>query len=389
MMSQILNSHQEQVINKLTTLLDIKYIYQSDTGLAGSNQTLLIVVLSGSCSALTQKLSAMVAKICQEETAMLYRIFPLDYAEEQLIADNLFFVYHCSWDKLIYQSPQAEPDRFQEYQISQNTPNNLQTSFKKESQKLGGFLEGATFFMDNHQLSHAAYMLHQYIELWFRFAALITMGKARKSHRIKELQTYIKDFAPDLGNLFDTEIEAEHSLLQLLDAAYITARYENHYHINSEQLQEILEKAKALEAMVTRIYTTLWAACTNPLTNPKERREPHASCAPPNDPERANFIQSLSERDFPSLKPHRVRTGLYTMELLTEGYLDTAYMIANLVKVCLLAMESDYCATRYIPDPEFNIKEVLGFILDMIPYNEMEMLDTIRDEALKTAIDDQ
>lgn len=380
---------QSQIISKLVALLDLKYIYQSDTGLSGSNQPLLIVVLSGSCSALTQKLSAMVAKICQEETAMLYRIFPLDYAEEQLIADNLFFVYHCTWDNCIYQSPQAEPDRFQEYQIPKNTPNNLQTSFKKESQKLAGFLEGATFFMDKNQLSHAAYMLHQYIELWFRFAALITMGKARKSHRIKELQSYIKDFAPELGNLFPTEIEAEHSLLNLLDAAYITARYENHYHINSEQLQSILEKAKALEAMVTRIYTTLWEACTNPLTNPKERREPPAPCPPPNATEKANFIQSLSERDFPSLKPHRVRTGLYTMELLTEGYLDTAYMIANLVKVCLLAMESDYRGTRYIPDPEFNIKEVLGFILDMIPYNEMEMLDTIRDEALKTAIDDQ
>ncbi|MFC5194763.1 HEPN domain-containing protein [Bizionia hallyeonensis] len=388
MMSQILNSHQEQVINKLTTLLDIKYIYQSDTGLAGGNQPLLIVVLSGYCSALTQKLSAMVAKICQEETAMLYRIFPLDYAEEQLIADNLFFVYHCSWDKLVYQSPQTEPDRFQEYQIPQSTSNNIQTSFNKESQKLAGFLKGATFFMDNHQGSHAAYMLHQYIELWFRFAALITMGKARKSHRIKELQSYIKDFAPELGNLFPTEIEAEHSLLNLLDAAYIATRYENHYHINTEQLQRILEKAKALEAMVTRIYTTLWEACTNPLTNPKERQKPNESCRPPNATEKANFIQSLSERDFPSLKPHRVRTGLYTMELLTEGYLDTAYMIANLVKVCLLAMESDYRGTRYIPDPEFNIKEVLGFILDMIPYTEMEMLDTIRDEALKTAIDD-
>lgn len=380
---------QSQIIAKLVALLDIKYIYQSDTGLAGSNQPLLIVVLSGSCSALTQKLSVMVAKICQEETAMLYRIFPLDYAEEQLIVDNLFFVYHCSWDKLIYQSPQAEPDRFQGYQIHQSTPDNIKTSFNKESQKLASFLEGATFFMDKNQLSHAAYMLHQYLELWFRFAALITMGKARKSHRIKDLQTYIKDFAPDLGNLFHTEIEEEHSLLQLLDAAYITARYENHYHINSEQLQRIMEKAKALEAMVTRIYTTLWEACTNPLTNPKERREPHASCAPPNATEKANFIQSLSERDFPSLKPHRVRTGLYTMELVTEGYSDTACMIANLVKVCLLAMESDYCGTRYIPDPEFNIKEVLGFILDMIPHSEMALLDTIRDVALKTDINNQ
>ena len=58
-------------------------------------------------------------------------------------------------------------------------------------------------------------------------------------------------------------------------------------------------------------------------------------------------------------------------------------MISNLLKVCIIAMEADCCSTRSIPEPEHNIKEVLGYILNMIPHNEMELLDVIRDLVLE------
>jgi len=57
-------------------------------------------------------------------------------------------------------------------------------------------------------------------------------------------------------------------------------------------------------------------------------------------------------------------------------------MISNLLKVCILALEVERFPTRSIPQPEHNIKEVLGYILDLIPHEEMELLDAVRDLAL-------
>ena len=54
-------------------------------------------------------------------------------------------------------------------------------------------------------------------------------------------------------------------------------------------------------------------------------------------------------------------------------------MVSNLLKVCILAMEYEYAPTRSIPDPTYNVKEVLGYILDLIPHEEMELLDVLRD----------
>tara|TARA_R110000868_G_scaffold346999_1_gene608103 strand:- start:3135 stop:4301 length:1167 start_codon:yes stop_codon:yes gene_type:complete len=383
------NSYREQVINKLTTLLEVKYIFKSDIVFEDYNKSLIIIVLKGNCSSLTKELSAMIAKIIQEETDFLYRIFSFEYAQQQLKEENLFFVHGCTWDKVIFHTSIAELDSFYEYHIPEKTLSIIQSTFEKECHKMAAFFDGATFFIEKNNLSHAAYMLHQYIELWFRYAALFIMGKERKSHSIKELQTYIKTFEPKIGNLFNSEIEEEQNLLKLLDDAYICTRYENNYHINLEQIYKIKEKANKIESITTLLFRNRLDACTKLMANPKEINIPKVQCSPPNDTEMSNFIKSLSEKDFSALKPYPFKKGLYTTGIVTEGYLDISFMISNLLKVCIIAMEAEYCSTHSIPEPEHNIREVLGYVLNMIPHNEMELLDTLRYLALETETNSQ
>ncbi|MBP0904137.1 HEPN domain-containing protein [Mariniflexile gromovii] len=383
-MDDEIHNKQNQIINRLNSLLEIKYVYESRVETAGIFKPLLIVILQENCSSLTKELSSMIAKIFQEETDFLYRIFSFEYALQQLKEENLFFVQGCTWGNVIFHNLDAELNIFHEYQIPDKTLSNLQSAFEKERSKIESFMDGASFFIEKNNLSHAAYMLHQYIELWFRHAALFTMGKERKSHCIKELQTYIKPFAPDFGNLFNTEIEEEQHLLKLLDDAYIGTRYENNYHINLEQIHKIKEKANKIESITTFLFKNRLDACSKLVANPKEINIPKAQCSPPNDIEISNFIKSLSEKDFSALKPYPFKKGLYTTGIVTEGYLDISFMISNLLKVCIIAMEAEYCSTHSIPEPEHNIREVLGYVLSMIPHNEMELLDTLRYLALET-----
>src|SRR5690606_14286112 len=188
--------HQEQIINKLKSLLEIKYIYKSSVKTEGFDTFLLIIILKGNCSSLAQDLSAMVAKIFEEQTKFLYRIFSFEYAERQLKEANLFFVHGCTWNKLVFKDAHADSDCFGEFYVTEKTLSHIQKDFEREREKIMAFWDGATFFIEKNNLSHAAYMLHQYLELWFRYAALFIMGKERKSHSIKEQQTYIKSFAP-------------------------------------------------------------------------------------------------------------------------------------------------------------------------------------------------
>ncbi|REE28014.1 hypothetical protein DFQ09_101856, partial [Winogradskyella pacifica] len=183
-MNKKTNSPIKQIISKLINCLEIKYIYKTEIVLEKESKTLLIVILQGNCSSLTKELSAMIAKIFQEETDFLYRIFSFEYAHHQLKEENLFFVHGCSWEKQIFYNPNSELDNFHEYYATGKTLNQIQSIFEKEHYKMAAFMDGAKFFVEKSNLHQAAFMLHQYIELWFRYTALILMGKERKSHSI-------------------------------------------------------------------------------------------------------------------------------------------------------------------------------------------------------------
>jgi hypothetical protein len=97
--------------------------------------------------------------------------------------------------------------------------------------------------------------------------------------------------------------------------------------------------------------------------------------------EEINFLDKISElakEHFHTLKRYPSKKELYTVNLITEGYLETSFMISSLPKVCITALDAERTSNRVVPEPDQNIKEVLGYVLNMIPYEEMEFLDKIR-----------
>tara|TARA_R110002153_G_scaffold139451_7_gene290049 strand:- start:32 stop:502 length:471 start_codon:yes stop_codon:yes gene_type:complete len=151
-----------------------------------------------------------------------------------------------------------------------------------------------------------------------------------------------------------------------------------------EQIHRIKEKANEVQSMTTLLFKNKLDACTKTVENPEESDIPKEQCSTRNDLEMSNFIKSLSVKDFSALKPYPFKKGLYSTGIVTEGYLDISFTISNLLKVCIMAMEAGNCSTRSIPEPAHNIREVLGYVLDLIPHNEMELLDTLRYLALET-----
>ena len=376
---------QDKIINKLKSLLEINYIYKSRIEENDSFKPLFIVILKGNCSSLTHKLSSMIAKIFQEETDFLYRIFSFEYARQQLKEDNLFFIRGCNPANLIYKSPNTE-NQIIDKTTDTNALNKIEGVFEKEHNKINAFLDGANFYIEKENFPQAAFMLHQYIELWFRCAGLFIMGKERKSHSIKELQTYLKAFAPVLGNLFNTEIEEEKNLLKLLDEAYIATRYLDNYHINKGQVQKILEKANGVYAHICGLFKDKMQACRNKLSDtqdPKKEPDTKKNVEPLTDyQEIRDKIQKLIKRKLYELKPGS-KKFYYKANFRIGGPADILYDIAGIKKVCIIALEyADSSYGRLIPEPHVNIQTALEHILQLLPFEEVECLEEIIEEYI-------
>lgn len=70
------------------------------------------------------------------------------------------------------------------------------------------------------------------------------------------------------------------------------------------------------------------------------------------------------------------------VSLRMSGYTDLSYLISDIVKTCVLALEN-LDASAAVSEPETNIAGVLSIILDLLPYEEFELLDAIRDTLLE------
>jgi hypothetical protein len=92
-------------------------------------------------------------------------------------------------------------------------------------------------------------------------------------------------------------------------------------------------------------------------------------------------LRELAAKHFALLESQNPKKGLDTLQLNLSGYSDVMFLMADIVKVCMLALEGETSSSR-IPEPATNISGVLGIILDLIPYEEAELLDTIRQQLL-------
>jgi len=93
-------------------------------------------------------------------------------------------------------------------------------------------------------------------------------------------------------------------------------------------------------------------------------------------------LRQLAEKHFVLLESHNAKKKRDTIQLNLSGYSDVMYLIADIVKVCILALEGDTSCNR-IPEPTTNISGVLGIILDLVPYEEADLLDHLREAVLQ------
>lgn len=98
---------------------------------------------------------------------------------------------------------------------------------------------------------------------------------------------------------------------------------------------------------------------------------------------------NLTPKHFPLLTPANKKNTTFSLELRVSGYNDTMHYMAHLIKVCIMALEAqDTFSSPLIPQPEVNISSVMELLLNMIPYEETELLDKIHADYLNPPKDD-
>lgn len=175
--------------------------------------------------------------------------FTLYYRHEiqQLIEQGLGrFSLICRPENKLYQNDSTQGDiLLPEISVAEITKR-CKSYIEIENKKTHSFLAGYHFYLSNANYAHAAFMLHQALELTLRTTLMLLSGDEKKSHCLVNTITHLKIYDSILGRLSikDKDLAA----LQQLDNSYAAFRYNQGFQIDMMYLETayyIAEKAIA------------------------------------------------------------------------------------------------------------------------------------------------
>ncbi|TPN15904.1 HEPN domain-containing protein [Mesorhizobium sp. B2-3-3] len=108
------------------------------------------------------------------------------------------------------------------------------------------FAEGAEFFATKGRLKESAFLLHQSIEQAYASLLLVLTNYSPASHNIKFLRSLSEDQAQELAEAWPRDQQRYVAWFNILNEAYVKARYSHYFEITQEALQWLAERVSHL-----------------------------------------------------------------------------------------------------------------------------------------------
>jgi len=114
------------------------------------------------------------------------------------------------------------------------------------------FYKHFEYGLKDKDYSHAAFELNQSAEACFKVTLLVCTSYIPNEHHLNLLGEHCAKYSIDLLNVFPMETQQQRDMFELLDYAYIGARYDKDYEITKEQLDQLAPCLKKLHAVTEK-----------------------------------------------------------------------------------------------------------------------------------------
>lgn len=115
------------------------------------------------------------------------------------------------------------------------------------------FLRQAQHAIDDEAPKVAAFDLHQAAEHFYNAVLLVATLYTPKSHNLVRLRNAAEPIDARLAEVWPTDTKFQKRCFELLRAAYVKARYSEHYRVSGEELAWMLERLGVLRSAVESI----------------------------------------------------------------------------------------------------------------------------------------
>ena len=112
-------------------------------------------------------------------------------------------------------------------------------------------------------LKKTAFLLHQAAEHTYHAIILVFRGYKPKTHNLKKLYRYTKNYSVKLAGVFPQHTQEERDLFTLIKNGYVEARYDKSYVITEEQVKTLIDRVTQLQKIAEEVCKNKIASFDN------------------------------------------------------------------------------------------------------------------------------
>ncbi|WP_349351550.1 MULTISPECIES: hypothetical protein [unclassified Flagellimonas] len=340
------------------------------------------IIIDASKNDINNKFLPIVQGLFFDHQDYFHNIFSRDYAKTELANGNLYFINHCRTEHLIFGNQDiAFPWNHFEDITNEDFLTIIEEDFRTSLEGCLSFQKGFIYFMSDNNLSQAAFMAHQGFELGYRVLEGFLCGKVKICHKIEVHQKFLERNINRTKGMFNLDDNAEMDLLELLDRAYSSSRYDNSFHMERDQLDILKQKLECFLDEIRRFFEQELELLQTLVTSVKK------TSVEPQNVEGANLLESirqLSKENFEMMRPanRRTKKGYYLNHVYVHSHFSLFYTLKSTLNVCILALDEQCDMTLDIKNIKEDVKTVLEFAKNLIPSEEGNYLDEMRELML-------
>lgn len=379
----------ESIVLKIIDVVDAERIYLNQGTEKNPFKYSMTIITSLMPKEIVTQIQPVIKSIFEDYPDYKYSFFSLQYVNQELHQGNLYFHNHCLDKYLIYKDTSSNAPWVLKTLDLEKVYEKAKTRFKRDISKVKSFKKGIKFYLNRKDYPQAAFMVHQTYELTYRMLESYITGSVKICHSISNHQTYIEDYITPLKGTFSKNLETDKTLLKLLDDAYASSRYTDHYTIAEQELQTLNFRVSLFIREVIGVFNkellTFQKEVYCNIADIKEVKHPeklHKKTTNKNH-KKLKRIKELSNENFKLLTPIGGESEAYYLNYArVYDYMELFSTLKSMLNVSILALEEQQDLTLHIKNKESDVKAVLEFAKNLIPFEEAIYLDKMRELML-------
>lgn len=158
---------------------------------------------------------------------------------------NIYLLWVCTPANLIYSNPNTAV-LLPLSDLKSDIITTAIVRFSSGIEKVNTFIQGALFYQQQGENGLTTFMLHQAAEITYRTIGQSLLGKEVRSHKLHVQQIWLSCAIPHLPVIFGMLTTEENELLELINGAYASARYEPEFLIQEQQILHLFDCINSL-----------------------------------------------------------------------------------------------------------------------------------------------